>query len=418
MEKEYFPDGTPIDGWFYQTQIPTLEELGPQYVITDHGVNEDGKVYTQQIQDLIDRAFQAGGGVIVVPRGVYYTGALFFKQGVHLYIAEGGVLKGSNDISDYKVMTTRIEGETCPYFCALINADAVDNFTICGEGTIDGNGERFWKAFWLRRKWNPGCTNKDEQRPRLVFISNSTNVTVAGVHLQNSPFWTNHIYKCNHVRFLNCQINNPHEPILAPSTDAIDIDVCTDVLVKGCQINVNDDGVVLKGGKGLDADALPENGMNERILVEDCVYDYCHGCLTCGSESIHNRNVILRRSKVKAATKFLMLKMRPDTPQLYEHIRISQMEGRVDDFIDVFNWTQFFDLKGRDSIPASTARHITLSDCRFTCRNYFQYLPGQSWCSLSDFTFEDLQIKAQKDGFDPDAIENVTVRNVHITVNE
>ncbi len=418
MDRELFPDGTPIDSWFYETQVPTLAELGKQYVITDFGVKDDGKIYTKQLQELIDRASQSGGGVIVVPRGLFYTGALFFKQGVNLYLAEGAVLKGSDDISDYKVMTTRIEGQTCLYFCALINADGVDNFTICGAGTIDGNGEKFWKAFWLRRQWNPSCTNKDEQRPRLLYISNSSNVTIAGVQLQNSPFWTNHIYKCNHVRFLNCRIKSQREPVLAPSTDAIDIDVCSDVLVKGCWIHVNDDGVVLKGGKGPDADTLPENGMNERVLIEDCTYDFCHGCLTCGSESIHNRNVILRRSKVNAATKFLMLKMRPDTPQLYEHICISQVEGQADDFIDVFNWTQFFDLQGRDSIPASAARYVTLSNCRFTCRNYFQYTPGQSWCSLSDFTFEDLQIKAQTNGFDPNAIKNVTVRNVNITVDE
>ena len=79
------------------------------------------------------------------------------------------MLKGRNDISDYKVCETRIEGETCQYFAALINADGLDGFTMCGPGTIDGNGLRAWRAFWLRRAWNPKCTNKDEQRPRLVY---------------------------------------------------------------------------------------------------------------------------------------------------------------------------------------------------------------------------------------------------------
>lgn len=60
-------------------------------------------------------------------------------------------------------------------------------------------------------------------------------------------------------------------------------------------MEVNDDSVVLKGGKGPWADSQPENGSNERILVEDCVYGFCHGCLTCGSESVHNRNLIMRR---------------------------------------------------------------------------------------------------------------------------
>ena len=51
------------------------------------------------------------------------------------------------------------------------------------------------------------------------------------------------------LRYLNCRITSPSAPVKAPSTDAIDIDACTDILIKGCTINVNDDAVALKGGK-------------------------------------------------------------------------------------------------------------------------------------------------------------------------
>ena len=47
---------------------------------------------------------------------------------------------------------TRMEGETCLYFGALINGDGLDGFTISGPGTIDGNGLRAWRAFWQRRQ--------------------------------------------------------------------------------------------------------------------------------------------------------------------------------------------------------------------------------------------------------------------------
>ncbi len=269
-EKETFPDGTPIDAWFYDTRVPSLEELGPQYVLTQYHIYDDGKTHTEEIQNLIDRAAGEGGGVIVVPAGTYLTGTLFFRQGVNLYVAQGGVLKGSDEVSDYKICETRIEGETCQYYAALINVDGADGFTMCGPGTIDGNGLRSWKAFWLRRQWNPNCTNKDEQRPRLVYISNSRNVIVADLNLQNAHFWTNHIYKSHHVKYLNCHIFSPAAPVKAPSTDAIDIDACSDFLVKNCYMEVNDDSVVLKGGKGPWADTLPENGANERIIIEDC----------------------------------------------------------------------------------------------------------------------------------------------------
>lgn len=413
--KEFFPDGTPVEEWFYETEIPDITQLGRQYSLTQYGILDDGRIHTGEIQKLIDTAAGEGGGVIVVPAGTYLTGSLFFRQGVNLYVAEGGTLKGSDDISDYPVCETRIEGETCRYFAALINADGLDGFTMCGPGTIDGNGLRSWKAFWLRRSWNPQCTNKDEQRPRLVYISNCKNVLVAELHLQNAHFWTNHIYRSDHVKYLGCRIFSPAAPVKAPSTDAIDIDVCKDFLVKNCYMEVNDDAVVLKGGKGPWADSAPENGSNERIIIEDCTYGFCHGCLTCGSESVHNRNVLLRRIRVSSGNNLLWLKMRPDTPQLYEYITVENIEGRITNFININPWTQFFDLKGRKEIPLSVAGHIVMRNCSCECETYFNVAPNKEQYKLSDFTFEHLRISAEHDGYSPDCIENVKVSDVQVS---
>ena len=413
---EIFPDGTPIDDWFYDIRIPERNALGRQYVLTQYGIFDDGKIYTAQIQELIDTAAADGGGVIVVPAGTYMSGSLFFRQGVHLYISEGGTLKGSDDISDYAVCETRIEGETCQYFAALINADGLDGFTMYGPGAIDGNGLKSWKAFWLRRTWNPQCTNKDEQRPRLIYLSNCKNVVIANLHLQNAHFWTNHLYRCQYVKFLNCHIFSPAAPVKAPSTDAIDIDVCTDVLIKSCYMEVNDDSVVLKGGKGPWADCLPENGTNERIIIEDCIYGFCHGCLTCGSESVHNRNIILRRGRILDGRNLLWLKMRPDTPQNYEYITVEEMEGTVENFININPWTQFYDLKDRSDIPMSVAEHVTMRNCSCVCDTYFDVMPEERQYRLSDFIFENLRITAKKDGFMADSIKNVAVNNVMVEI--
>lgn len=415
MAKEYFPDGvTPIDDWFYDTRVPELSELGRPYVLTEHGILDDGRLHTAEIQALIDRAWADGGGVIVVPRGVYLTGALFFRPGVNLYVADGGVLRGSDDPSDYPLTDTRIEGESCRYFPALINADGVDGFTMCGPGTVDGNGLRAWKAFWLRRAWNPDCTNKDEQRPRLVYISNSRDVLVAGLHLQNAHFWTNHIYRCERVKFIGCTVFSPAAPVRAPSTDAIDIDVCSDVLVKNCVMEVNDDAVALKGGKGPWADSDPANGGNQRILVEDCVYGFCHGCLTCGSESVHNKNILVRRIRVLDGFNLLWLKLRPDTPQHYEYITVREVSGKIENFLTVRPWTQFFDLKGRTDMPRSLAEHITVADCDCDCQDFFNVAAAPEQYVLRDFTLEDLNVRAAVNGFTEGAVENLTVRNVAV----
>ena len=271
-----WPDGSLMDKWFSDTTHVDVATLGKQYVITDYGVfNDSNVVQTEAIQKVIDLAAANGGGVVVIPQGTFLSGSLFFKPNTHLHV--NGVLKGSDRIADFSIVNTRIEGETCRYFAALVNADHVDGFTITGHGTINGNGYNYWREFWIRRDWNRQCTNKDAQRPRLTYISNCKNVTVQDVRLINSPFWTNHVYKSSHVRYLNCYIFAPTTGVKAPSSDAIDIDACTDLIVNGCYMNVNDDAVVLKGGKGTFADQDSTNGPCERILIQNCHYGTVHG---------------------------------------------------------------------------------------------------------------------------------------------
>ena len=418
--KEFFPDGTPIADWFYQADMPQLDQLGKQYRLDEYGVPQDGQIHTAEIQRVIDLCAEQGG-VVVIPKGVWRSGSLYFKQGTNLYVEEGGVLLGSDDIADYDLKTTRIEGQTCTYFTALINVENVQGFTMCGPGTIDGNGHRSWRAFWIRRRWNPKCTNKDEQRPRLVYISESSDVTVAGLTLQNSHFWTTHIYRCQRVKYLGCRITSPLLPVKAPSTDAIDIDVCTDVLVKNCYMSVNDDSVVLKGGKGPWADTDPNNGSNERILVEDCTYGFCHGVLTCGSESVHNRNVLVRRCVLESdgtgvISNMLVLKMRPDTPQHYEYITFEQITGKMTRFVNVNPWMQFYDLGGREDIPLSYADHITIRDCDVDCTIFLHVAPKEDQYRLTDFHFENLTVRTKDPGANPTAFATWRFENVSVSV--
>lgn len=412
--QEKFPDGTPIPDWFRQNEIVNIETLGQKYNLADYGVvNDSTLLQTEKIQAVIDRAADQGGGVIVVPRGTYLTGSLFFKPKTHLHLPEGAVLKGSDDISNFPIVDTRIEGQSLKYFAALVNADKVDGFTLSGKGTINGNGLRFWKSFWLRRKVIPKCTNMDELRPRLVYISNSDDVQLSGVRLMNSPFWTTHIYKCNRIKLLGLHISAPSAPVKAPSSDAVDIDVCKDVLIKNCYMSVNDDAVALKGGKGPWADQDPNNGGNSNIIIEDCVYGFCHSGLTCGSESIHNRNIILRRCKIFNATRLLWLKMRPDTPQHYEYILVEDITGDAKSFLVVKPWSQFFDLKGRKDMPMSYSNNVTMRNIDLDCDVFFNVSKSDQY-QLRDFTFENLNIRAKKPECDREIISNFKWKNVRI----
>ena len=346
------------------------------------------------MQAVIDIAAKEGG-VVVIPKGTFLSGSLFFTQNTHLHLQEGAILKGSDDIADFDIVKTRIEGQTLDYFAALINADNVDGFTISGKGIIDGNGLRYWRSFWLRRRVNPDCTNMDEMRPRLVYISNAKNVRLEGVTLRNSPFWTCHIYRSERVQIDGVRFFAPSSPVPAPSSDAIDLDACHDVLVRKCYLSVNDDAIALKGGKGPWADEDPNNGDNQRIIIEDCVFGFCHSCLTCGSESIHNRNIILRRIKVDKAACLLRMKMRPDTPQNYEYILVEQITGNVGSFLHIHPWTQFYDLKDRQDIPKSYGRNVTMRDIDVECNTFFDVRQANDQYHLSNFTFENLTIKAK-----------------------
>ena len=418
---DLFPDGTEISAWFNDTKSVDLQKLGRQYKLTDYGIFSDGRVHTTDIQALIDKAAGEGGGVIVVPQGIYMTGGLHFRQGTHLYIEDGGVLMGSDFIGDYPLGKTRIEGETCTYFGALINADGLDGFTISGKGAIDGNGLKYHQQFWLRRKWNRACTNKDEQRPRLVYVSNCKNVQIEGVKLQNSAFWTTHIYNSENVKLLGLRIYSLGKPDTSkgPSTDAIDLDVVKNVLVKNCYMSVNDDAVAIKGGKGPYADAFKKkyegieipaenigNGANSNIIIEDCEYGFCHGCLTLGSESVHSRNIILRRIKISSqANNLLWLKMRPDTPQLYEYITVEDITGPVKNFILVAPWTQFYDLKGRKDKPMSYSDHITMRRCNVDCNVFFNVKQQEEVYHLSNFVFENITVRAKNTEFHPEIVD-------------
>ena len=141
-----FPDGTPISSWFADTTGVELKDMGKPYIITDYGVvNDSTIIQTQKIQEVIDRCHANGGGVIVVPAGTYLTGSLFFKPGCNLYLEENATLKGSDAITHYQIVKTRLEGQTLDYFAALINADHHDGFTIAGKGTLNGNGQEVYQ---------------------------------------------------------------------------------------------------------------------------------------------------------------------------------------------------------------------------------------------------------------------------------
>lgn len=388
------------------------------FLITDYGANADSTTLnTIAIQKTIDAAFKKGGGTIVIPKGVYLSGALFFKKNTKLMLTEGAVLKGTDDILRYPLIPSRMEGKTLDYYAALINARKVDGFSITGPGTIDGNGLKFWKKFWSHRdslrKIGKESTNLEVHRPRLIFIWESNSVSIQDVALKNSGFWTTHFYQCNNVLMENCNIQSPYSPVPAPSTDGIDLDVCNGVVIRKCYISVNDDAIAIKGGKGPEAHKMAENGIVQNVLIEDCTFGRAHATLTLGSECIRVKNIVMRNCRVDNSCPILNLKMRPDTYQVFEDVRIENITGTCGTIVMLKPWKQFFDLGASASRPFGTVKNIIISNVDVACDNLV-HLEGNQNDKVSEISFENIKATAKSTSYKNKYPE---LRSVNVVLN-
>jgi exo-poly-alpha-galacturonosidase len=281
-----------------------LSAAPKRFVVSDFGAVPDGKtVNTKSIQAAIDRCDASGGGVVVVPKGTFLSGAIFLKQGVNLLVEKDGVLKGTTNIDDYPVINTRWEGVEQPWTAAFVNAEGLTGLEISGEGTIDGSGEE-----WLQNgpfgRGRAGAApagmpppvaatqpaRPRRGRPRLIGIQNSKHVRVAGLNLHNQAVWCLFFLYSEDVLAENLRITAAHN---IPSSDGIDIDSSKRVRVNNVYIDVNDDCISIKSGK--DADGLRVNRPAEDIVIENSHFAYGHGGVAMGSETSGGiRNVEVR----------------------------------------------------------------------------------------------------------------------------
>jgi alpha-L-rhamnosidase len=240
-------------------------------------------------------------------------------------------------------------------------------------------------------------------------------VHLSGLRLRDSGFWNVHLYRCRDVVIEHLDIFSPGTvPIRAPSTDGIDVDSCQDVVIRHCNISVDDDCIALKGSKGPLADKDPDSPAVDNIVVEHCTFGDGHGVVTLGSEASTVRNVTVRNCTVKGKNNLVRLKLRPDTPQLYENLTYEHItvagSGRV---FDVKPWTQFFDLKGH-APPSRTVRNVAV---RNITGEYgaLGVIRGNQGDVIEQVTLADIDLKlSSKDNFDLGPVKDLTANNVKV----
>ena len=389
--------------------------------ITDAGALGDGvTVNTAKIQAAIDRLATRGGGTLVVPRGVFVSGALFLKPGVHLHLDAGAVLRCSTDMTHFPPRRTRIEGHFEERFTpALINADGCDGLRITGTGTLDGAGRPIWDRFWALRNAAPdphNFPNLGVPRARLALIEASRDVVVEGITFKDSQFWNLHLYRCDGVVVRGARFEVPDDYKQAPSSDGIDLDSCRDVLVDGCDFSVTDDCIAAKGSKGPHALEDRSSPPVERIRVRNCLFRRGHQAFSCGSEATVVRDVRIEDCRVTGAMNLLMLKLRPDTPQLYEdiHVRNIRLDNDGGRIVLIKPWSQYANLQGA-APPQSTVRAVTIGGLsgRFGAFGEISPNPGQT--SITDIRFEAIDVTLADPELSVSGARDV--RFVDVTVN-
>jgi alpha-L-rhamnosidase len=403
---------------FFGSALTARAEAPFEALITNFGAKPDGATLnTKAIQSAIDHLAAKRGGTVVVPQGVFVSGALFFKPKVNLHLEAGAVLQCSTDMANFPVQRTRIEGHFEEKFNpALINANNCDGFAITGEGTLDGAGRPIWDEFWKLRNAAPdphNFPNLGVPRARLALIEGSHNVKIEGITFKDSQFWNLHLYNNDGVLVHNVRFQVPDDYKQAPSTDGIDIDSSRNVTIDGCFFSVTDDCIACKGSKGPHAAEDTSSPPVEHIRIRNCTYKRGGGVLTLGSEATIVRDVVVEDCRITGNVRVATLKLRADTPQHYEDITFRNItsESSAGPILSVQPWSQYFNLQGA-APPQSVVRNLTLTGIKghFSAFGTIKPNPGQT--QITNVLLKDFDVVLQNDKLAATGVTNLKFENV------
>lgn len=276
----------PDPGW--TTRVGARSFPTAKNIIPVTGAAKDGSTLaTKAIQSAIDKAAAAGGGIVIFEPGTYLTGSIFLKEGVELRIDKDVEIIGSQHFEDYPEIDTRIAGIEMRWPAALINIIGVKKAALTGQGKVNARGKFCWDKYWaMRKQYDPKglrwIVDYDAKRVRTLLIQNSEDITIRGLKFIDAGFWTVQVLYSRYVTVDGITVRN-NEDGHGPSTDGVDIDSSTWVLVQNCDIDCNDDDFCLKAGR--DWDGLRVNRPTEYVVIRHCLARKGGGLLTIGSET-------------------------------------------------------------------------------------------------------------------------------------
>ncbi|MBX2946709.1 MAG: right-handed parallel beta-helix repeat-containing protein [Cyclobacteriaceae bacterium] len=240
------------------------------YNITDFGAAGDSvTLNTSSIQKAIDACSNAGGGVVLFPKGKFITGTLILKSNIEYQFQAGCMLIGSARIEHYNapegdhnimLIAQQPQRETLR---VLLDGTGVSNISFTGKGTIEGNGKHFWDSEYAPL----------ERPVPWISFRDAENITIRDITFQNSPSHVIRFQKSSQITIDGIKIINDAR---SPNTDGIDLVDSQNAFITNSFISTGDDAICLKTDTG---------GIVENIVVTNCILESDDAAIKFGTGS-------------------------------------------------------------------------------------------------------------------------------------
>jgi len=262
-------------------------DLGARvYNVRDYGAKGDATTLdTKAVQAAIDACTHDGGGMVLVPAGIFQIGTIELKSNVTLHIAASGQLLGSADGKQYHAADAiPLHGDSTleDGNWSLVFAVNANNVAIEGPGTIDGQGLQFHSPV---RGAPPPSGLGGERRPYHLLFYRCENLAVRNISLLESAYHSIRVIQSKRVQMDGIYIHNR----VNGNNDGFHFISCEYVTVSNCTILSQDDACALFGSCKFVTVTNSSfstrwsvfrfgGGVAEDIAVSNCVLHQVYGC--------------------------------------------------------------------------------------------------------------------------------------------
>jgi len=443
--------------------VPTFKK--DTFNIVKYGATPDGiTLNTKSINAAITDCSAKGGGVVVIPQGLWLSGPIALKSNVNLHIDRAGMVLFTDDKNQYALVEGNYEGHPSPRNESPVSGTNLQNIAITGEGIFDGNGD-VWRAIgkdrliesdWKQlvasggvvgadgKTWypsenfekaskikdvinlQPGKTlsdyaqYKDFYRPNMLVLTNCKKVLLTGITFQNSPAWCLHTLLCEDMTLRGVHVKNPWN---AQNGDGIDVESCRNVLIEGSTFDAGDDGICVKSGR--DEEGRKRGKPTENMVVRNNVVYRAHGGFVIGSEmSGGAKNIFVTDCTFIGTDIGLRFKTVRGRGGVCEDIYIKNISMRniVNEaiYFDMYYQTKAAPTLQKAEIPAvndGTPQFRNFYVSNVVCNGAKEaiFVRGLPEMSIKGIHLDNITIKADK-GVDLIEAKDITLKNVTLQV--